>query len=74
MGTPLPYLSYEIRSELHITRPSPQSLTQTILLASDKCRPIYKSQVKAMNYDYARAEEIQGETFELMIIITPIRL
>ena len=48
-----------------------KALAQTILSASEKC--IYKSQVKAMNYDYARAEEIQLETFEFMIIITPIR-
>ena len=44
-----------------------EALTQTILSASDKCK--YKSQVKAMNYDYARAEEIQRETFEVMIIM-----
>ena len=72
MGTPLPYLLYEIRSELHITRPSPQSLTRLSCQLVISVY-IYKSQEKAMNYDYARAEEIQLETFELMIIVTPIR-
>ena len=72
MGTPLPYLLYEIRLELHITRSSPSGkciLRTVIFLFTD----IYKSQVTAMNYDYTRAEKIQRKTFELMIIITPIR-
>ena len=80
MGILLLYLLYEIRSELHITRPSPKALTQTILSASDvyftNCdffTDIYKSQVTTMKYDYAGAEKMQQKIFELMIIITPIR-